>query len=119
MCETVAEAVASNVPLGSLVKDHTAQMSLVGLQVMWTASVESAMERAKVQKTAMADATKQALLALAELSSWCLGDLGSDMNRTKLETLVTVQVHQLDVLGDVVKLFKDKKIQVGYQTFFV
>lgn len=74
--------------------------------------MEVALEKAGSVKTALPDAIKQQLMVLAELSSWCLTDLGSDLNRTKLETLVTVQVHQRDVLGDVTRLFKEKKLQV-------
>ena len=33
------------------------------------------------------------------------------MNRVKVETLVTIQVHQRDVLGDLGKLYKERKIQ--------
>jgi dynein heavy chain len=33
------------------------------------------------------------------------------MNRTKIETLVTIQVHQRDVFADITKLFKERKIQ--------
>ena len=34
---------------------------------------------------------------LLELSSWCLQDLGTKVNRKKIETLVTIHVHQKDV----------------------
>ena len=80
MCREVV-SVCNVVELASLVRDHTAQMSLVGLQLAWTHQVEVAIESVKTSKTALIDATKQQLMVLAELSSWCLTDLGSDMNR--------------------------------------
>jgi dynein heavy chain, axonemal len=110
-CSEVSEACLT-AELSSLIREHTCQMALVGLQLSWTHHVESALEKAGSVKTALPDAIKQQLMVLAELSSWCLTDLGSDLNRTKLETLVTVQVHQRDVMGDVARLFKEKRLQV-------
>ena len=38
-------------------------------------------------------------------------DLGSALNRKKIETLVTIQVHQRDVTNDLNSLYKVRKIQ--------
>jgi dynein heavy chain len=58
----------------------------------------------------MNETNKQQLSTLQDLSSWCLEDLGSKMNRIKIETLVTIQVHQRDVFSDLTKRFKEKKL---------
>lgn len=47
---------------------------------------------------------------LHEMSSWCLQDLGSKSNRRKIETLVTIHVHQRDVMNDLAALNRQKKI---------
>ena len=39
-----------------------------------------------------------------------LDDLGSKMNRKKIETLITIQVHQRDVFAELTKLYKERKI---------
>ena len=54
------------------------------------------MERA-VQLGGVVENKRQQGAILSELSGWCLEDLGSKMNRVKIETLVTIQVHQKDV----------------------
>ena len=46
---------------------------------------------------------------LQELSSWCLTDLKTKMNRRKIETLVTIHVHQRDVFADLARIFKERK----------
>lgn len=35
------------------------------------------------------------------LSDMCLEDLGTKINRTKIETLVTIQVHQYDISQEI------------------
>lgn len=42
----------------------------------------------------MSETNRAQLAVLQEMSSWCLQDLGTKMNRTKIETLVTIQVKQ-------------------------
>jgi dynein heavy chain len=44
------------------------------------------------------------------MSSWCLQELGSSVNRRKIETLVTIHVHQKDVTNDLTQLARNKKI---------
>ena len=46
---------------------------------------------------------------LQELSSWCLNDLKTKMNRRKIETLVTIHVHQRDVFEDLARLHRSRK----------
>ena len=80
LCETTA-GQSGTMGLADMVTHSTAQMALLCLQLSWTAAVEGALETGKAQKTAMTDVNKQQLVLLAELSSWCLTDLGTDMNR--------------------------------------
>jgi dynein heavy chain len=47
---------------------------------------------------------------LSELSSWCLTDLGTKLNRTKVETLITIEVHQRDCFLELYRLYKEKKL---------
>jgi hypothetical protein len=114
LCEECAAemAVTSN-DLGMLRKftDNTCgQYSLLGLQFMWTADVENALNVCRKDKNAMRLAAKKTGDVLNILSSWCLQDLGSKMNRTKIETLVTIQVHQRDVINDLFALYRGRRI---------
>lgn len=69
-----------------------------------------ALTKASKNKQIMSDTNKMQLAVLYDLSSWCLEDLESRMNRIKIETLVTIQVHQRDVFADLTKLFKERKL---------
>ena len=57
----------------------------------------------------MVETNKFQLSVLQDLSAWCLEDLGTEQINVKIETLVTIQVHQRDVFADLVKLFKGRK----------
>ncbi len=47
---------------------------------------------------------------LTEMSSWYLQDLGTKVNRKKIETLVTVHVHQRDITNELALLVKNKNV---------
>ncbi len=111
--EAVAEVVLASADLSQLKKfnDNTcAQYSLLGIQLMWTTDCESALAVCKKDKEAVKGANKKTLDVLQLLSAWCLTDLGSKMNRTKVETLITIQVHSRDVINDIYTLYRAKKI---------
>lgn len=109
-CDAVA-ADCGEVGLKQLVDTHSAQMSLLGLQLAWTTDCQTALERAKFSKSVISDTNKKQLSILAELSSWCLEDLPGKMYRIKVETLVTIQVHQRDVFADLAKAYKERRLQ--------
>ncbi len=73
------------------------------LTLSWLLSVQ-------VKKNSMKDASQKSLNVLSKLSSWCLQDLGTALNRKKIETLVTIQVHQRDVSNDLFGLFKARAL---------
>jgi dynein heavy chain len=97
------------------VDDSCPQYALLGIQLTWTAECTTAFENLKTKKTAINDVCKRAAEVLLELSSWCLEDL-SKMIRTKYETLITIQVHQRDVLDTINSLNRQKNFS-GSQDF--
>lgn len=48
---------------------------------------------------------------MAELTGLCLEDLGSRIQRTKIETLVTIHVHQVDLFREIIDAAKGHKIR--------
>ena len=58
----------------------------------------------------MQELLKQQSAILAQLSSMCLTNLGSSMNETKVQTLITLQVHQRDVVEEMVEEYKAKNL---------
>ena len=97
--------------LRGFVDSTIAQLALLGIQFMWTTDTQTALEECARKKNAMKEANTRQIAVLTELSSWCLQDLGPKVNRRKIETLVTVHVHQRDVTTEMFTLFKQKKIK--------
>ncbi len=109
LCEQAA-ADCLSMPLRAFVNKSCGQFSLLGLQILWTTQCQDALSKAKANKQVMIETNKTQLATLQDLSSWCLEDLGSKMNRIKIETLVTIQVHQRDVFADLTKRFRERKL---------
>ena len=87
---------------------NVAQVSLIGIQIKWTMDCEDALYRAKNEKSVMAATAKKNLQRLNELVAMNLkpdSDLAQfgSWTRTKIETMITVDVHQRDVFDDMVK----------------
>eukprot|EP00937_MAST-01D_sp_MAST-1D-sp2_P000194 g194.t1 len=96
--------------LRAFVDAYVPQFALLGIQMMWTADVQEALENCKANKQGVKDVDKKTVAVLKELSSWCLQDLGPKVNRKKIETLVTVHVHQRDAMAELYTLYRTKKI---------
>ncbi|CAK0855452.1 unnamed protein product [Prorocentrum cordatum] len=90
-----------------------AQVCLLGIQLVWTADFEDALIRMSrdKDKTIMGSTSKKFIQMLTDLVGMCLTDLGSKMNRTKFETLVTVHVHQKDLFQEVAKKVREGKVK--------
>lgn len=96
--------------LRKFVDNNIAQFALLGIQLLWTMDCQTALEACKVKKSIMKETNEKQLAVLQEMSSWCLQDLGSKANRRKIETLVTIHVHQRDVMADLMVLYRTKRI---------
>ena len=114
LCATAGEYCAAtgvDIPgLRRFVDDSKAQIALLGIQFMWTADTQTALEECKRKKSGMKECNARQNNLLLELSSWCLQDLGTKVNRKKIETLVTIHVHQKDVTTEMFQLYKKKLI---------
>jgi dynein heavy chain, axonemal len=96
--------------LRQFVDGNFAQFALLGIQLLWTIDCQSALEQCRSKPKIVAECNKKQQNVLHEMSSWCLQDLGSKSNRRKVETLVTIHVHQRDVMADLAILHKAKRI---------
>ena len=108
LCERAATQ-CRDLPLAEFISTTCAQFALLGISLNWTAQCQEALEKSKSSKAIIPETNKQQLVVLNELSSYCLTDLKTRMNRRKLETLVASQVHQRDVFNNLAKVFKDRK----------
>lgn len=97
--------------LREFVDSTLAQFALLGIQFMWTTDTQTALEECAKKKNAMKECNTRQQDVLRELSSWCLQDLGPKVNRKKIETLVTIHVHQKDVTKEMLDGVKRKEIK--------
>jgi len=81
--------------------EYCAQVALLGIQFQWTNDAESALTKARTEKTAMANANKKIAGVLSTLCVLTLRDLNK-LDRTNCETLITIQVHNKDIFQDIV-----------------
>mmetsp|Transcript_3629 Transcript_3629/g.6367 ORF Transcript_3629/g.6367 Transcript_3629/m.6367 type:complete len:3156 (-) Transcript_3629:97-9564(-) len=103
ICSLEMGQVLNGLSVGDFANKCVAQVSLLGIQMIWTNDFEDALVRMSrdKDKAVMGQANKKIVQILSDLIGMCLTDLGSKMNRTKFETLVTVHVHQKDLFQEV------------------
>ena len=98
-CRVGAQECTGQMPLPEFVNGSASQIALLGIQMAWTTKMEYALDRpnAKDRREELEKKTREVLGALTELSGMCLDSTLNKLNRIKVETLVTIQVHQRDL----------------------
>ena len=76
------------------VNQFPGQFALLGIQLMWTADIEDALQEAATKKNAVKEAVNKCNNLLKLMSQWTLDGSLPKMKRTKIETMITIQVHQ-------------------------
>ena len=79
-----------------------AQISILGLQFLWTRDAEQAIKNSRFDKKSMAVAQQSFNQILNNLIEKTTQDL-TKMDRVKYETLITIHVHQKDIFDSLVK----------------
>ena len=82
---------------------HPAQISLLGIQFMWTNDMQSALTVAKQSKDAMREAYKKQADMLKEMIVITTRTTIGKNDRKNLETCITVHVHQRDTSEELMK----------------
>lgn len=60
--------------------------------MLWTKDQGEALDQMRTKKNSMKDCNQRQSDILKEMSSWCIQDLGSAVNRRKIETLGTCHI---------------------------
>ncbi|CEO98004.1 hypothetical protein PBRA_006118 [Plasmodiophora brassicae] len=98
--------------LERFVTESPGQVALLGIQLMWTTDVQqSLVQAARGNKTSVQNALRKQMQVLSQISAMTVGDIPTKMERTKIETLVTIQVHQRDEFQMINTLYKKKMIK--------
>jgi dynein heavy chain len=90
---------------------YQSQIALLGIQMIWTQKVQDALERNQKERNAEMEKKKKEIGTMMEkLTALCLVDTDSRIHRTKIETLVTIHVHQKDLFDEIQQEVKTHKI---------
>ncbi|RKO94376.1 dynein heavy chain and region D6 of dynein motor-domain-containing protein [Blyttiomyces helicus] len=92
----------NDMPMSKFLDEYPAQIGLLCLQIQWTQMSEEALTASKTDKKKMAATNQKITEILNTLIDFTTKEL-TKMDRTKYETLITIQVHHRDVFE---KLFK-------------
>ena len=104
-------SVMGSIGLKEFADRFIAQVALLGIGMIWTADCQDALSKMGKDRSILATTNKKMQQMLSELVAMCLTDLGSRMNRTKFETLVTIHVHQRDLFVELWKKAKEHKVK--------
>eukprot|EP00163_Fabomonas_tropica_P031142 TRINITY_DN730_c0_g2_i1.p1 TRINITY_DN730_c0_g2~~TRINITY_DN730_c0_g2_i1.p1 ORF type:complete len:4569 (+),score=1602.08 TRINITY_DN730_c0_g2_i1:399-14105(+) len=88
--------VAGEMNWDDFIVKFPSQVVILGMQMWWTRICEDALAKAKTEKGVMQHTKKKFTQLLRELTEMTTRDLKGRL-RTKVETLVTIHVHQKDV----------------------
>ncbi|XP_055685262.1 dynein axonemal heavy chain 8-like [Lutzomyia longipalpis] len=75
---------------------YTAQMGIIGLQILWTYGMERAMMKSKRDSGAMKECSTYFLILLNKLIEQTAFEL-TPLDRTKYEAMITIHLHQRDI----------------------
>ncbi|XP_076310266.1 dynein axonemal heavy chain 8-like [Tachypleus tridentatus] len=92
----------SDFKLIPFLKKYIAQVSLLGLQLLWTKNTEDALTSARQDKKIMNFMNNKFIEILRKLIEHTTYDM-TKYERVKFETLITIHVHQKDIFEDLVK----------------
>lgn len=84
---------------------YCSQTCLMGLQMQWTFDAQDGISKAKSDKQAMGLAAKKITALMTDLCVMTTNDTLDKRDRTNIETLITIQVHNKDIFD---ALFKQK-----------
>jgi dynein heavy chain len=95
------------IELTEFVRNYQSQITLLGIQMLWTQKVQDSLERNQKERLTELDKKKKEVNAIMDkLSIMCLEDITSQIQRIKVETLVTIHVHQRDTF---IRIHEDAK----------
>jgi dynein heavy chain len=89
--------------LEDFIFNHPAQIALLGIQFQWTADTQAALVASKSDKTVMSRNMKKTDALLRDMVMITLRTDLSRIQRTNLETCITVHMHQKESTEDLVR----------------
>ncbi|KAI8438606.1 hypothetical protein MSG28_011048 [Choristoneura fumiferana] len=105
MIASIAQTMAGDPEFEFLVGfwSFPGQASLLGMQILWTSDAEYALKKARADRFIMRLTNQKFLDLLNGLIDFTVTDLNS-LDRTMVETMITIHVHQRDIFDDLVRM---------------
>lgn len=113
ICQSAAQDCFS-MPLREFIEQYPSQVTLLGIQFLWTNRLQEALSKGKKtdKQTDLDKKKKDNDLIMKDLTAMCLDEsIKSKLIRTKIETLVTIQVYQRDKFDEIITLVKSDKLK--------
>eukprot|EP00466_Bigelowiella_natans_P018588 jgi/Bigna1/50235/estExt_Genewise1.C_710023 len=101
-------------PIKDFIDKSAGQVALLGIQFMWTSDVQEGISRLRKYPKALSEAGVKQRGILESLTKLVTQEIAKKMDRVKIETMVTIQVHQVDVLDELLEATEkkgDEKLQ--------
>lgn len=97
--------------LKDFIFQYQSQIALLGVQIIWAQRVEECLEKSQKEKPAeLSRKGKDFQKMKDDLVDLCLTDVDK-LQRCKIETLVTIHVHQVDVFKEISDACRSNKIK--------
>lgn len=95
-------------PIEQFIEKSAGQIALLGIQFMWTSDVQEGITRLRKYPKALKEVKAKQAGILEALTSMVTQNIVKKMDRVKIETMVTIQVHQADVLNELLEMTEIK-----------
>jgi dynein heavy chain len=113
ICSLELTQICNGLGVCDFANKSIAQIAIIGIQMVWSMDFGDALVKMSKEKdrSIMGSTNRKFVSMLGDLVAICLTNLGSKMNRTKFETLVTIHVHQRDLFFEVWQKVKQQKVK--------
>jgi len=102
-----------SMPHREFIDMYQSQISLLGIQMLWTEKVDDCLSRSQKERLIELDKKKKDINNLmSQLTQMCLEDM-NPLKRMAVETIVTIHVHQKEIFDEIHADCKQHKIKDG------
>lgn len=113
--KTIAQAGCQdcvNMKTKDFVTAYQSQIALAGLQMLWNTKVSECLEKSSREKVAELNKKGKEIKAMMDdLTSMCLDSTLNKLQRTKIETCVTIHVRQREIFNEILDLARKNLIK--------